>query len=387
MKETKNNRRGGAALAALLIIIIIVAAGTVMMTMTGKGEITEASKLPKDIPAVTTKAPDESVPDEVQEQDPNASQPDESQPEPAKPQYPAPTRSDDYREINYKDLGLTTRYGLLVDVDNNTILAGSNYDKKIYPASLTKVMTLVVAMENIPEDDVKFKFTNKVLNDLKEENAQRVGFEPGETVTFDDLVYGMILQSGADATIGVTNVIAGSEEEFVKLMNKKAEELGLENTHFTNASGLHDEEHYSTLKDMAVILEYAMSSEKCRRVLTTSSYTTSKTEAHPDGIEMYSLVAIRMQGYWVDCDGDGMGDADVLGGKTGFTDEAGYAIELIVSYNNHSYICLTTKSSEELTALEDNIAICENYIIYNEELDQQPAADEGDDDNAVDEAE
>ena len=116
--------------------------------------------------------------------------------------------------------------------------------------------------------------------------------------------------------------------------------------------------------------EYALSQEKCRRVLTTSTYTTGKTEYHPDGIELYSLVSVRMQGYWVDCDRDGGQDADVLGGKTGFTDEAGYAIELIVSYKKHTYLCITTKSADELKALEDNIAICENYILPKDDSEE-----------------
>ena len=363
MNRMRKNNKGGAALAALLIMVIIIATGTVLMITTGKGSIDEAKSMPGNLTPTSSETDDTSVPDEDKPGETDPAEVDSQDETPQKPVYPAPTRDDNYREINYKDLSLTTRYGLLVDVDNNTILAGSNYDKKIYPASLTKVMTLIVAMENAPEEEVKYKFTNKVLTPLKDDNAQRVGFESGETVTFDDLVYGTILISGADATVGLANVIAGSEDEFVKLMNKKAEELGLEGTHFTNASGLHNEEHYSTLKDMAVIMEYALSQEKCRRVLTTSTYTTSKTEYHPDGIEMYSIVSTRMQGYWVDCDRDGGKDADVLGGKTGFTDEAGYAIELIVSYNNHTYLCVTTKSSEEMTALEDNIAICENYIL------------------------
>ena len=370
MNRIKKNNKGGAALAALLIMVIILATGTVLMMTTGKGSIETAKEIPKDLVPSSSEEEDTSEP-EVEVMDPDASQPDDSQPEePAKPEYPAPTMADNYREINYKDLNMTTRYGLLVDVDNNTILAGSNYDKKIYPASLTKVMSLIVAMENAPEDKAKFKFTNKHLTPLKDDNAQRVGFEAGESVSFEDLVYGTVLVSGADATVGLANIVAGSEDEFVKLMNKKAEELGLEGTHFTNASGLHDEDHYSTLKDMAVIMEYALSQEKCRRVLTTSTYTTSKTEYHPDGIELYSLVSVRMQGYWVDCDRDGGQDADVLGGKTGFTDEAGYAIELIVSYKKHTYLCITTKSADELKALEDNIAICENYILPKDDSEE-----------------
>ena len=195
-----------------------------------------------------------------------------------------------------------------------------------------------------------------------EENASRAGFEIGESVSFEDLMYAAILPSGADGTVGLANVVAGSEKKFVELMNKKAEAMGLTGTHFTNTSGLHDKNHYSTLKDMGIILSYALKDKTIKKVLTADTYTTSKTKQHPEGITLYSIVASRLMGWFVDLDGDGNAEGSLLGGKTGFTDEAGFALETIYKYNKKNYICITTKSTSDFNSVADNLAIYENYI-------------------------
>ena len=131
-----------------------------------------------------------------------------------------------------------------------------------------------------------------------------------------------------------------------------------------NASGLHNKNHYSTAQDIAVITKAAMDNETCREVLTATKYTTSKTKQHKDGIELTSIVAQRIEGYYVDCDGDGEADdgISIEGGKTGFTDEAKYTLSTILDDNGHKYICVTTKSKDELKSVEDQIAIYEKYL-------------------------
>ena len=354
MKRTALLKKGGAALVAVLIMIILIAAGTAIMVVTGRGQIREAGDVPY-VPPIDSSS---SAEDESSEDDSS-----EPEPEP-EPEYvfPAPEPAEDYKEIDFKEDNLSTKYGILVDLDKNEIVAGMNYDKPIFPASLTKVMSLVVAVENIEDRAVEYKFTLDDISALMDENASRAGFEPDESVSFTDLLYAAILPSGADGTLGIAKLVAGSEEAFVELMNKKAEELHLENTHFMNSSGLHDDDHYSTCKDMATILSYAMKNKLCRDVLTADQFTTAKNDIHPDGLTLYSLVQSRMIGYWVDCDGDGKGDADVIGGKTGFTDEAGYCLETILDKNDKNYICITAKSTSDSRSIEDNIALYENYL-------------------------
>jgi D-alanyl-D-alanine carboxypeptidase (penicillin-binding protein 5/6) len=271
-----------------------------------------------------------------------------------------PQIANTYKTINLDDL--TCNSAVLLDVETNEILAGMKYDKKIYPASLTKLLTLLVASENIDDLEETYTFTSDDIDPLIEENASRAGFEADEKVTAEDLLYASILVSGADGTVGLANLVAGSEEAFVELMNDKITELGLSDTQFVNASGLHSKAHYSTAQDLAAITKACLDNETAREVLLATTYTTSKTEQHEDGIELTSILQTRYTGYWIDVDGDGEGDADVLGGKTGFTDEALYTLSTVVEYEGKEYICVTTKSSDEFKSVEDTIAVLENYL-------------------------
>ncbi|WP_124100073.1 serine hydrolase [Ruminococcus sp. Marseille-P6503] len=345
MLRLKKNEKGGAAVVAVMIIIMIVAIGSAIMVVTGRGSINEA----KAVPAIADESSqEESQPDSQADPEPA---PEKTEPETL---MSYPKQALDYEDISIKEL--TTKYGILIDADSNTILAGKNYEKKIYPASLTKVMTLIVAVENIDDFDAKYKFTSDDIDPLIEENASRAGFEAGESVTYEDLLYSAILVSGADGTAGLANAIAGSEDKFVEMMNDKAKELGLTGTHFENASGLHNKNHYSTCQDIAVIMEYAMHNDECMKILTATEYTTAKTKQHEDGIKLTSIVASRFNGYYIE------GGGDLLGGKTGFTDESGYSLVSIAEKDGVNYVCVTVKSEDEWKAVEDNIAIYEKYL-------------------------
>ena len=351
MKRT--NKKGGAAIVAVLIVIMLVAVGSAALVVTGRYTI-QASKVADAVVKVNSK-PEESSSEEVSEVDDLSSVVEE-------PVSNYPVKSANYQDINIK--GMTANSAILVDADTNEIVAGYNYEKKVYPASLTKMLTLLVAAENIQDMDATYKFTSDDIDPLIEDNASRAGFEAGETVTMKDLLYSAILVSGADGTTGLANAVAGSEEKFVELMNAKIQELGLTGTKFVNASGLHNKNHYSTAQDIAVITKADMDNETCLEVLTATKYTTSKTKEHKDGIELTSIVAQRIEGYYVDCDGDGEADdgISIEGGKTGFTDEAKYTLSTILDDNGHKYICVTTKSKDELKSVEDQIAIYEKYL-------------------------
>lgn len=260
------------------------------------------------------------------------------------------------RNENTKKLDVESKYGILIDLKNGLVIGDKKGDEKIYPASLTKIMTLVVAVENIKDFNKTFTFTNEMIDPLVREEASRAGFDPNETVTIDDLLYGTVLPSGADATVGLAQYVCGSEDEFVKLMNKKVNELGLKNTHFMNTSGLHDEYHYSTAHEMALILEYAMQNKKCAEVLSTYTYTTSKTTEHPDGIELYSTMFSRMYG-------DEAEDVKIVSGKTGYTTEGG---NCLASYaedkNGNGYVLVTTNAEGSYTPIYDAINVYADFI-------------------------
>lgn len=146
--------------------------------------------------------------------------------------------------------GILSSHAVLVDTDHKTILACKDETERIVPASMTKVLTLLTAVEQLePADlDEKFKITVEITDYCYVNECSVAGFQIGEKVTVRDLLYGTILPSGADAAIGLAEYVSGSQEAFVKLMNAKLEELGLSKTaHFTNCVGIYDEKHYCTI--------------------------------------------------------------------------------------------------------------------------------------------
>ena len=164
-----------------------------------------------------------------------------------------------------KEIKLNVTNGLIIDYDSKTVLYNKNADKRIYPASLTKLMTLYIAFQEIQEGKLSLKQLATVsTNAYKKGNAATGGstlfLEAGQKVRVEDLIKGIIVVSGNDASITLAELMAGSEESFVNLMNKKAKELGLESTHFSNSDGVYNKNHYSTTQDI-VLLSYRIMSD------------------------------------------------------------------------------------------------------------------------------
>lgn len=247
---------------------------------------------------------------------------------------------------------INSDYAILIDVEMNQIVAEKSPDAMIYPASMTKIMTLIVAYEENKDNLYDtFQMTHEIINPLHEANASVAGFEAGHRVTIEDLLYGAILPSGADATDALAIYTSGSIEGFVDLMNKKATALGLSHTHFKNPSGLHDPDHYSTPHEIALILEYAMSIDYCRTVLSTYKYTAKNTtQLHPDGLPFVSTMFSRMRG-------DESGVATVLGGKTGYTNEGLNCLASFAEVNGKEYILVTAHVANTYGPINDCINV------------------------------
>lgn len=223
---------------------------------------------------------------------------------------------------------------ILMRLSDQAILMEEGIEEKIYPASLTKMMTALVAIEQMPDLEERVLLPASLFEPLREENASVAGFMEDERVRAKDLLYGVLLPSGAECCVGLAQHIAGDEEAFVALMNQKAAELGMKNTHFTNTTGLHDPNHYTTVKDLALLLEYALRNETFRDAFTTERYSTAATNKHPDGITFYStmfqgLEAVELR------------NGEFLGGKTGFTDEAGLCLASLAKLEDDEYILIT----------------------------------------------
>ncbi len=242
------------------------------------------------------------------------------------------------------------KYGIVINKSTGTVVAARNPHEKAYPASTTKIMTLLVAVENIKDMNDTFTMTLDITDPLYLADASVAGFLNGEVIGMKDLLYGAILPSGADASMALAIKVAGSEQEFVKLMNKKVKDLGLKNTHFDNVTGLHSKQNYSTAYDMAAILDAALNNKICREVLSTYQYTTAKTSHHPEGIPLSSTLFSYMYGTEPET-------ATILGGKTGFVNESGYCIASYGKANesNKEYIVVTLSNSARWPAFYGQI--------------------------------
>lgn len=236
------------------------------------------------------------------------------------------------------DLGyLHSPYMILVDLESGEVLSERNARDRIYPASLTKIMTAILAIENTENMDEVITLSPDIFQNLYEENASVAGFEPDETVRLQDLLYGILLPSGAECCLAFADKVAGSEEAFVELMNRKAESLGMENTHFCNVTGLQNPDHYSTAKDISILLQYALKNESFKEAFTCRSYTTTSSKQHPEGITFYSTMFEKLD------DAEVTG-GEILGGKTGYTTQAGLCLASLARLGGKEYILVTAKA-------------------------------------------
>ena len=246
-------------------------------------------------------------------------------------------------------------YALLVDLDNNTVVAQRNANDRMIPASMTKILTVLVAAEHVTDLDDTFTITREITDYSYSNDCSAGGFGDGETVTVRDLVYGTVLPSGADAAAGLAFYVSGSLEGFVDLMNEKLDELGLSDTaHFTNCVGLYDENHYCTPYDMAVILKAAVENELCREVLSAHTYTTSPTEQHPEGITISNWFLRRIE--------DKETNGEVVCAKTGYVAQSGScAASYEVTDSGKHYICVTADTYSSWRCIYDHVAVYQEY--------------------------
>lgn len=249
-------------------------------------------------------------------------------------------------------------HAILIDESTDTIIAAKGAKERILPASMTKVLTILVAAEQIPEEklDDTFTMTLEITDYAYVNDCSSVGFLDGEKVTVRDLFYGTTLHSGGDAALGLAFYVAGSQEAFVEMMNGKLEELGIAgSTHFTNCVGLYDEAHYSTVYDIAVIMKAAMQNDLCREFLSAHIYTTKPTEEHPEGIEISNWFLRKIE----DKDTGG----EVVCAKTGYIVQSK---NCAVSYGSFAgdtpYICVTAGSTSSWRCIYDHVEIYNRYI-------------------------
>lgn len=223
---------------------------------------------------------------------------------------------------------------ILIDAETGVVLDEKNPDTQAYPASVTKMMTLLIACEQLTDYDEVYPLPREIYDTLYYQDLSTAGFECNENITINDLLYGLQLRSGAECCLGLANRVAGSETAFVELMNSRAEELGMTGTHFMNCTGEHNVNHYSTVRDMATLLRAGLQNDKFREVFSTYVYTSSATINHPGGLTIYSTFYQTLSS--MDFEG-----GTFIGGKTGYTTEAGQCLATAATIDGHEYIFVT----------------------------------------------
>jgi len=260
--------------------------------------------------------------------------------------------------ISISSDNLYSSNAILLSLKDQTILMEKNIEEKIYPASLTKMMTAIVAIENLTDLKQEIELTDSMFQGLYEANASLAGFQPGEKVSAIDLIYGALLPSGAESCVGLAYLVAGSEQDFVRMMNQKAVELKMTNTNFENTTGLHHENHYTTVKDLAILLSYSLQNNTFRDVFTSYSYSTKPTNKHPDGITFYSTMFEKLK-----ISNQSIVNGKILGGKTGFTDEAGLCLASLARVDEKEYILITVGAKGNHYTEQYNIT--DALTVYN----------------------
>ncbi len=250
---------------------------------------------------------------------------------------------------------ILSEYAIFIDRDSQEVLAEKGGFTVINPASMTKILTVLVAAEHIKEEDLDdtIIMTPEITDYGYIHKCSAAGFVKGEEVSVRDLFYGTILPSGADAAVGLAVYVAGDQDSFVELMNEKLKELGLSDTaHFTNCVGVYDEDHYCSAYDMAMILEAALDNELCREILSTRIHTIPEKEEHPDGLEMSNWFLRRIE--------DKEYGGKVLGGKTGYVEQSGSCAASFGENAGNNYICVTVKAGSPFQCVNDHA------LLYNE---------------------
>ena len=234
---------------------------------------------------------------------------------------------------------LAAKGAIVMDASSGCVLYSKNMNKKYYPASTTKIMTCLLAVENSSLSET-VTFSKKAINSI-DYDSSNLGMKPGEQITMKDALYGAMLKSANEYCNAIGETIAGSMESFVVMMNERAEEIGCKNTHFVTTNGLHNENHYVSAYDLALITKTAMQNKTFRKIVSTKKYTikptnkckTSKTFSNHHQM----LVGGQYSSVYEGC----------IGGKTGYTKAASNTLVTVVKRDGIELIAVVLKETSE----------------------------------------
>ena len=243
---------------------------------------------------------------------------------------------------------------LLVNNTKNKVIVSQKVFDQAYPASTTKIMTALLTLENLNLSQV---VTIKHDITFPDGAAVAIHLKKGDKITVEALLNALIIMSANDAAVALGEAVAGSEANFVKMMNKRAKELGATNTHFANSSGLPDDNHYSSARDMALIFREGLKNETFRTVVGTPDYIIQTTTMNSQQRILHThhpMFAPESGFYYEGC----------IGGKTGTTVAAGHTLVTGVTRDNTTYIAVTMRGTELSNSCMDSTAMF-NYAFEN----------------------
>lgn len=262
--------------------------------------------------------------------------------------------------LNVQALDISSKNVIMYNLDNGQEVMAINADEKTPIASLTKIMTTLVAIEKIKNLDETVTITNNMIDGLEERDISNLGFKTGEKYSYEELLYGNYLASAGDASLALSISLYGSEAKFVKAMNDKAKDIGLIDTYFTNSIGMDDYTNpYSTVKDVAIVLRKALENELFKKIFETKVY-----EFKTKNLKIQSTITAGINKLGLD-----MSNIEIRGGKTGYTEKAGRCLASIAydTKNGINYLLVTAganTSSKELHNIRDAKTIYD-YVAEN----------------------
>lgn len=257
-----------------------------------------------------------------------------------------------YDAYVYDDSEMEYEAGLLINQTKNTVVSAVNPHKRIYPASMTKILTAVIVMEAIENGQISLSDTVVVRKKIEfnEDNVTILGLEPGDYITVDELLHGLLISSYNDCAVVLARYVAGSVTKFVDLMNQKAAELGATNSHFVNPHGLHDNKHYTTPYDLYLIFKEFLSKDTLVQIDSNSTYTlTMYREDEKIQTELTATNGFLSNSF------DMPTGYHITGWKTGTTEKAGSCIilEFVNDETNEEYICLVSNATDHETLYQN----------------------------------
>lgn len=227
-------------------------------------------------------------------------------------------------------LGAQAAY--LMEANTGTVLYAKNIDEKLYPASTTKMLTCLIAVENCSMDET-ITFSHDAVFSL-ESGSSNIGIDPGQSMPLKECLYGILVGSANEVANAVAEHVAGSIDAFADMMNEKAAELGCTNSHFVNPHGLYDDDHYTTAHDLALIAKAFFQNEQLAKIGNTGSYHFEATATQPD--DFYIRNKHQLISGEISYEG-------IKGGKTGYTDEARQTLVTCAEQNDMRLICVILK--------------------------------------------